>query len=77
MGLLLTETIERCIKDCVETGNGECREGIDPCGDPLIWVSAEWIEFDSNHDVVLLHLRNTDTGSIRYSTKIMETLTEK
>lgn len=77
MGFLFTETIEQCIKDCVETGSGECKKGIDPCGDPIIWVSAERIEFDSTHDVVFLHLRNTDTGSIRYSTRIMETLTEK
>ncbi|WP_455717796.1 DpnD/PcfM family protein [Anaerosporobacter sp.] len=77
MGYLFTETIEKCISDCIEFGNGEYKEGLDSCGDPLVWVSTEWVEHDNKHDVVLLYIRNTDTGSIRYSTKIMETLTEK
>ena len=77
MDCLFTQAIEECIKDCIDTGDGEIKRGSDNCGDPLVWVSSEWIEYDSEHDVVLLHVRFVDTGRIAYSTVIMETLTEK
>lgn len=77
MNYLFTQAIEECIQDCIDTGGGEIKKGSDNCGVPLVWVSSEWTEYDSEHDVILLHIRFVNTGIIACSTVIMETLTEK
>lgn len=77
MKYLFTQAIEDCIKECIDTGSGEIKKGKDYVGDPRVWVSAEWVEYDAEHDVIELYIHAVDTGTVFYSTYIMETITKK
>lgn len=71
------DVIKKCIQDCFDCGSAEYKIGKDSVGDPVVWVSAEWVEYDATHDVVRLYHHYTDTGRVAYSISIMETKTVK
>ena len=72
----LLNVINQVIKECEERGCSEIQFGKDACGDPDYWLSAEYVYYDSQHDIIELSIHYRDTGRVAYSIYIKETIKE-
>lgn len=77
MNYSLVESIKKVIEECKIHGNAELKHGQDHCGDPEIWLSASYREYDDTHDVIVVYFHYTDTGRIIHGTQIKETIRKR